>query len=1000
MPRVVCALALLLAGAPLLISQIGATAQLSGVLTDPSGRVVSGQVILIRSLENGQGRTTRTSAEGRYQVLDLPPGRYVISTEAPGLWMTPVTVEVTVNEQAIVDLHFDLEQVTSSATVFAAPLAIEPTRTELSQAIEERHIEELPINGRQFLDFVLLTPNVYTGRTNVSNPSSPGEPQQVDLSFAGLHESTSMILVDGADNMNRVFGRARATPSQEAVREFRVLNDSYTSNLGPSAGGVVSIVTKSGTNDLHASLYEYFRNSAMDARNILAPSGFDELRQNQFGATLGGVIVANRLFYFANYEGQRRLESPFYSSILLNNLAAINRTKQALGLAPEVLQGKLRQTNYDEGLGRADYVAGERTQMNMEYRFRQDRETNLPAATNQLSAPSNFRDAGIDDNAMVLNITSAVSARLINQGLFQFAHRSFDFPSVTYEPHLQIANTLDMGRHFNAVNGDRETRVELGDSLSYVLGSHTISIGGDFSYDHIAFYYDPFDPAYAVFPNLSAFLGTAPFASPFAVVFGFSQAADGTRPAAPAGFSGPANIPVFNQQTHPGNAAESYALFTQDQWRPTRKLTVNYGVRWDLDHMPAQFFETYYKNFQPRAGIAYSLLGDRLVLRAGAGKYQGQAYSVPYLIAMVAGQDSAFGLVRANEDYSVSTGTLHSPFYSNPAVATATLLQFLKTGVYPVLNNANFSPAQQFISTIKRFNHGGPFSYQWNAQVDFQINKSTTLSASYLGLRGLFLPSAIGGNVAPTNLTLANGKADYAIAPGSTVARTLNPLVSPLSFFYDASAQSSYQAGTLTLAKRFSRYYSFTVNYTWAHTIDSGGDPSLNGTPEDAYRRYSEKANSKQDVPQRFVAMLAAEAPDLGWLRNFRVALVESAQAASFYTVFAGTDVNHDGNANTDRVGTLGRNTYRGDALENLDVRITRLFRLREKLTAEFIAEAFNIANTLNVTDVNTVYGGANFIGTVPRSFGDGAPSPLPSFGSIRATNPPRQLQLALRLKF
>ncbi|HEX6894202.1 MAG TPA: hypothetical protein VF146_02960, partial [Bryobacteraceae bacterium] len=614
--------------------------------------------------------------------------------------------------------------------------------------------------------------------------------------------------------------------------------------------------------------------------------------------------------------------------------------------------------------------------------------------------PSNFRDANINDHDAIWNLTSALSPRLLNQAVVQVAHRAFDFPSVSYEPHLQIANTLDFGRHFNGINADQEARVELGDSLSYVRGSHTLAFGGDFSYDHIGFSYDPFDPAYAVFPNLSAFLGVAPFASPFAVVFGFSEASDGTRPPVPAGFSGPANLPIFNAQTHPDNAAESYSLYAQDQWRATRKLTINYGLRWDLDHMPPRYFATYYKNFQPRAGVAYSALQDRLVLRAGAGRYQGQAYSVPYLIAMVAGQDSAFGLVRPNENYSVSTGTLHSPFYSNPALATAALLQFLRTGSYPVLNPSNFTPAQQFISTIKRFNHGGPFSYQWNAQIDFQISRSTTLSVSYFALRGLFLPSAIGGNVAPANLALANGKADYAIAPGSTVPRTLNPLVSPLSFFYDASGQSSYQSGTLTLAKRFSRYYSFTANYTWSHTIDSGGDPSLNGTPEDPYRRHLEKANSKQDVPQRFVAMLTADAPPHGWLRNFRLALIESAQAASFYTVYAGSDANHDGNANTDRVGLVGRDTYRGDPLANLDVRLARRFPFNEKLNAEVVAEAFNIANTLNVTDINTVYGGANPIGAIPRHFGDGAPAPLASFGSIRAANAPRQLQLAVRLKF
>jgi hypothetical protein len=328
------------------------------------------------------------------------------------------------------------------------------------------------------------------------------------------------------------------------------------------------------------------------------------------------------------------------------------------------------------------------------------------------------------------------------------------------------------------------------------------------------------------------------------------------------------------------------------------------------------------------------------------------------------------------------------------------LLQFLRTGVYPVLNNANFSPAQQFISTIKRFNHGGPFSYQWDAQLDVRIDGASTLSISYLGLKGLFLPSAINGNVAPTTLQLANGKADYAIAPGSTVARTLNPLVSPLSFFYDAEAQSNYQSATLSWMSRFHRHYSMTANYTWSHTIDSGGDPSLNGTPQDPYRRYLEKANSKQDVPQRLAATLLAEGPNHGWARDFRFAVIAVAQSAGFYTIFAGSDVNHDGNANTDRPGTLGRNTYRGDRLANFDVRIARVFRLHDRLAAEFSVDTFNIANTLNVTDINTVYGGANFTGMVPLHFGDGAPAPLPSFGSIRASSPPRQIQLALSLRY
>ncbi len=885
MLRRLCLLLFVSAGTPLLTAQIGATAQLSGELTDPSGKLVANQTITVRNPESGQTRTVQTSAEGQYEVLDLAPGRYEISAEAPGFAPLRVPLVLTVNQQAIVKLQFQLAQQRQEATVTGTPEVIEPTRTELSQVVAEREIENLPINGRQFLDFVLLTPNVYTGRTNISNPSSPGEPQQVDLSFAGLHESTSMILVDGANNMNRVFGRSRSAPSEEAVQEFRVLNDNYPPSLGPAAGGVVNIVTKSGANDLHGSLYEYFRNNAMDARNILAPAGFDELRQNQFGATLGGKLIRDKLFYFVNYEGQRREESPFYSSILLNNLPAINRALQGFGLAPEVLAGKLRQINYDETLARLDYAANEREQMSFEYRFRADRDTNLPAATGQLSAPSNFRNATIDDHDAIWNLTSTLSPHLLNQALVQFAHRAFDFPPVSYEPHLEIANTLDIGRHFNAINADQEARVEFADSLSYVRGSHTFTFGGDFSYDHIGFFYDPFDPAYAVFPNLSAFLGVAPFAGPFAVTFGFSEGADGTRPPAPPGFTGPANLPIFNAQTHPDNASQSYALYAQDQWRATKKLTVNYGLRWDLDHMPPQYFDTYYKNFGPRAGVAYSLLNDRMILRAGAGRYQGEAYSVPYLIAMVAGEDSDFGLVRANEDYSVSTNTLHSPFYSNPALATSTLLQFLKTGELSGAEPDQFQPRAAVHLDDQALQSWRAVQLSMERPGGFPDQPHHDALGELLRFdAGCFCRAPSAAMLRPPISRFLTGEptTPLRLARRSRVLSIRS--ISPLSFFYDASGQSSYQSGTATLNKRFNRYYSFTGNYTWSHTIDSGGDPSLNGTPQDAYRRNLEKANSKQDVPQRFVALLAAEAPERGWLRNFRFALIESAQAASFYT--------------------------------------------------------------------------------------------------------------------
>ena len=979
--------------------QIHATSQLSGLLLDPSGARVQNQAVAIRNIDTDQSRTVQTGPDGFFVFPELPPGKYEITAEVQGF--RPVksdTIELTVGQQATLDVQLQLAEQRQEATVVSNAQMTEPGRTELSEVIAPRSIAALPINGRQYLDLVLLTPNVEPGRTTISNPATPGEPNQVNLSFSGLHESTNLVLVDGANDMNRVFGRARSTPSQEAVLEFRVLTDTFEPALGPAAAGVVTIVTKSGGNDLHGSLYEYFRNNALDARNILAPSGFDELRQNQFGGTAGGAIVRNRLFWFANYEGQRHRESPSYSSVLLNNLSAINRQLSNFGLAPEVLAGKLRNLDYDEALLRMDAQLNANNTIHAIYRYREDRDANLGAATNQLSAPSNFRDATLRDQAGTVNWVSAISADTLSETTLQAANHAFNFPSVSDEPHLSIANTLDIGRHFNAIDGFNESRVEVAEGITWVRGSHMFRAGGNFTRTGDDFFYDPFDPAYAVFPNLNAFLGIAPFSGPFAVTFGFTVLPDGSHPSDPKGFASLPGLTAFSQHIRPQTAQQHFGAFAQDQWRVTPRLTLNYGVRYDVDRMPPQYFDTYYKAVQPRAGLAYSMLGNRLTFRAGAGYYQSEPYSVVYLMAMVAGQDSAFGIPQPG--YGVYSNTLHSPFFTNPAQATSQLLTFLETGVYPTLNPSNFSPAQQFVSTVKMNNHGGPYDYQWSAQVDAELPHAWALSVRYLGLRGLALPSSYGGNVAPTTLQLANGMADYAIAPGSTVARTIDPLISPLSLFFDASGQSTYNAGMISLTRRFARHYSFNSNYTWSKTIDDTADPSLNGFPQDPYRRYLDRGNSKQDVPQRFVATAMAEGPSHGWLRDFELALIGTAQSGAFYTVYAGSDVNHDGNANTDRVGLLGRDTYRGDRLLDFDMRVARNFRIREGVNAKLMAETFNALNSLSVTDINTVYGAASFIGAVPQQYGQSVPAPLASFGTIRATAPPRQLQFALRVSF
>jgi hypothetical protein len=585
----VMVLTLMLVQTVLALAQSGATAQLSGTVTDAGGAAVVNASVSARDEATGFTRTAR-SADTGYILSNLPPGAYKVSVEAQGFAPLQDTgVELTVGQQATLNLELKVAGPAERITVNESVNVVEPTRTDLSQVIEERRIQNLPINGRQFLEFVLLTPNADVGRSNLGNQRRPGEPDQTNISFAGLNESASLITVDGANNMNRLFQVSRSAPSQEAVREFRVLTTGFGTEYGMTAGAVVNIATKSGTNRLHGSLYYFLRNAALDARNVLAPPGFDELRQNQFGGTLGGPLARNRLFLFGNYEGQRREESPFYSTVLLDNLGAINAVKRSLGLPLEVLEGKLRKKDYDSVTLRSDYKVRANDQLALIYRFRHDRDTNLNSSSGQLSAPSNFRNADIQDNVLVADWTSTRGVAFVNQALFQYAHHSFDFPSISFEPFLQIGNTLNLGRVAFLPNLARETIFEFADTVSYLRGGHTLKFGGSINYTRDFVMLDVEDSATVIFPNLDAFLGRPPFGpTPFAVVFAYTVGPDGTRPPAPANFSGPANqrVSIFDQLSRANDSQGYFGFFLQDHWRAPPRLTLNYGLRWDIDHLP------------------------------------------------------------------------------------------------------------------------------------------------------------------------------------------------------------------------------------------------------------------------------------------------------------------------------------------------------------------------------------------------------------------------------
>src|SRR6185437_3023989 len=317
------------------------TVTVQGRVFDSTGAVIPEAQVSVVNTATSLSRTTASNVNGDYQISLLPVGDYVVTVEKKGFQKQVKKVHLDVGQVGAVNFTLPLGEVTQEIKVEDVGVTAEPTRTMLSSVIDENKIENLPVNGRQFIDFALLDPGVPIGDTTSGSTDVIIEPV-TKLSFAGQNIHYNFVAIDGADDISTASGVQKYTPSQDAVREFRVINSDYSSEFGRAVGGIVDIITKSGTNNFHGSAYEYFRNDALDANSLLASkdpfsctvpgdlnSGgcrrLNKLRQNQYGFTLGGPIQKDKTFFFANYEGQRRSESPYYNSIILNNIGTINQ---------------------------------------------------------------------------------------------------------------------------------------------------------------------------------------------------------------------------------------------------------------------------------------------------------------------------------------------------------------------------------------------------------------------------------------------------------------------------------------------------------------------------------------------------------------------------------------------------------------------------------------------------------------------------------------------------
>jgi hypothetical protein len=1000
-------LTVLLASATLLGQTTSAT--LSGVVRDPSGAVVPEVRITVTNNQTGAVRETTSDVEGRYSFTNLLPGHYALHAERTGFKsILQSDIVLSVASSTVADLAFQVGDVKETVEVRQEEPLVETTKAEVSRVVTRETIETLPIIGRNFVDFAKLSSAVAPGRENTGGgafkepDAGVGAAAAPRLTFGGQSELNTMILVDGVDNIQTFTGLPRVTPSQEAAQEFRILNSTFLAEYGRALGGFVNIITKSGTNQFHGSAYYFGMNDALNAKALLSGPN-PVLRQNQYGATIGGPIRKDRTFYFVSYEGQRRAESNKFSSVILNNLAAINVTKAFFGLTPEV-NDLLRANDYDGFLVKLDHKFNDQNTLSVRYNLLDSTTRGFLGGGGRASpASTTGRNNKTTDQSLVVSETALLTPQIVNEIRFQWARRSFDFQSVLKEPDLEISNLIITGKSTSDVDYYRESRFQAADSVSISKGAHGFKVGFDFNNIRNTAKWDLFFPARVIFPSLPAFLGSPP--TP--VVFWWPlQNGTTSRPALSVPFT--QDVPSsLEPLTRTSVDHSSYGFFGQDEWKVNSKLTLTMGLRYDVETHPSTFvLNNDRNNFQPRLGFAYAL-NSRTVVRGGFGLFNDRLFSSIGQELVTAEWGSAGDLPNAQILFpgiqplrarfiqptvggaiAATTVTCRpgGPAITTTSAALAATCIFATTGAVPTAPVSGGVVYPGFRDN-KAGNLRTPYAEQASLEIKRELGRGVAVSAGYLFVHGLMLPAHTGCLNCVQTGTLPSGKPTYIRAAGGRRFLELGDF-----YVVDDIGFSIYHGGSFEVQKRFAHGFSFHGSYTWSKAINNAESVANLADLPEGPSIAAEKAVSRQSVPHRFTFAFTSQIPrEVNVLHDFKFGVLFSAQAGRRFNVFAGSDANGDGNPLSDRPGTLGRNTLKGPSFASFDTRVAREVHFGERITAEFSADFFNLFNRDNITDLNTVYGGIDL--SVP-------PNPVLGFNTPRDASNKFQLQYGVKLRF
>jgi hypothetical protein len=898
---------------------------LSGRIEDSSGAVVSGANITVTNLETNQRLTTSTDAEGRYRFPYLRTGAYDLHIEAQGFNAVSFT-RLTVSVGQSLELPVKLEVAGVSAQVHIGstdlPL-IETVRTQVTETIRPREIAELPLNGRNYLDLALLVPGVSSTNTGsnqrfAETSAIPGQ----GISVAGQRNLYNSFIVDGVSANDDAADLTGTYYSEEVIDQFQVVTSGGIAEFGRASGGVVNILTRSGTNDWRGNLYGFFRNQRLDARNPLAPTK-DLLTQAQYGATAGGPLRRDRTFLFTNFEQTRRN----YSAVLTIAPVAVNSINNRLravnypgSIETGVVPASFDTTNF---FARIDHRINQRNQLSARYSLYHIEAVNS-RNVGGLNAVS--RGTGINDTDQTFYLTNVTtfSSRTVNELRFQYTNSRLAAPiNDEVGPAVNIAGVANFGTATFSPLARDINLVEIVDNVSTQLGDHSLKAGGGFLYNRLNI----------LFPG--AFQGVYNFSS-------LNNFLSGNYLNYQQAFGAPEQF-----QSNP-----NFGVFVQDEWRLRPDLTLNAGLRYDLQFLPDPI-ETDTNNIAPRLGVVYAPGDRKTVIRASAGLYYDR---IP---------------LRATSNALQRDGSKYLVVQLTPNQSGAP--------VFPNVSSLQPStlPTRPNITRIDP-NIEVSYSHQANLQIERELPWDAVMSVGYLHLRSkhVILSRNVNVPTVPASAGIPNlGRPD--------------PNWGNISRF-ESAGNSYYDGMVVSYNQRTSRWATVRLSYTLSKTIDDAGNFFFSSV-QDNFNIRGDRGLSDNDQRRRLVLSGTLDAQQdkadgVGrWLRGFQFGYIFTYASRLPFNVLLGNDRNLDSN-NNDRPVGVGRNTGHGFDFASLDLRVSRRFRLTERVGLQLLAEGFNVLNRSN-------------FGVPNNTFGSGI-NPLPTFGRPTAAFDSRQFQFGMKVSF